>query len=79
MPTVRRVRGYRISFYAADRDEPPHVHVTREKMEAKFWLNPFVRMAKNVGFRPHELNEIERILTKDRILLMEIWNAYFGP
>jgi hypothetical protein len=27
-------------FYSGDRDEPPHVHVERENMVAKFWLVP---------------------------------------
>jgi len=54
------------------------VHVTREKMEAKFWLVPLIRLSNNKGFRPHHLNEIERLLAKNREDLLERWNAYFG-
>lgn len=79
MPTVIRVKGYRIGFFAADGDEPAHVHVKCGSKEAKYWLESFVRMAKNKGFRPHELNEIERILVRNRTLLLEVWNAYFRP
>ncbi|MGH8602778.1 MAG: DUF4160 domain-containing protein [Gammaproteobacteria bacterium] len=28
------------SFFASDRDEPPHIHVEREDKGAKFWLDP---------------------------------------
>ncbi len=62
----------------ADGDEPAHVHVKRERMEAKFWLVPFVRLAKNKGFRPHDLNVIERLLTENRDELLETWNVCFG-
>jgi hypothetical protein len=77
MPTSLRLKGYRISFFAADSEEPVHVHVKRERKEAKFWIDPTVRLARNKGFRPHELNEIERILVANHGRLMETWNDYF--
>ena len=41
MPVVLRVAGYKFFFYQADvANEPPHVHVTKEGNEAKFWLDP---------------------------------------
>src|SRR3989304_2044126 len=49
MPTVLRVGPYRFFFFAADRDEPHHVHVEREDKIAKFWLDP-VRLQTSGGF-----------------------------
>ena len=40
MPTVLRVGPSRFFFFAADRDEPHHVHVEREDKIAKYWLDP---------------------------------------
>jgi hypothetical protein len=40
MPTVMRIGPYRFHFYSRENNEPPHIHVTREEMEAKFWLRP---------------------------------------
>ena len=41
MPVVLRVNGYKFFFYEADvANEPPHVHVSKEGNEAKFWLDP---------------------------------------
>jgi hypothetical protein len=40
MPTALRLGPYRFFFYAGDADEPPHVHVERDKDKAKFWLDP---------------------------------------
>jgi hypothetical protein len=46
MPTVLRLKGFRFAFYAADSDEPVHVHVIRDAKEAKYWLNPVILMAR---------------------------------
>jgi hypothetical protein len=34
LPTVLRVGAYRFHFYSREGNEPPHIHVTREEMEA---------------------------------------------
>ena len=48
MPTVLRIQGYRVGFFSADWDEPPHVHVTKGGNTGKFWLKP-VQLAFNAG------------------------------
>ncbi len=58
MPTVLRSGPYRLFFYAGDQDEPPHVHVERDRCEAKYWLDP-VRFARSYGFAANEINKIE--------------------
>jgi hypothetical protein len=41
MPTVLFEGPYRFYFYMRDLlTEPPHVHVERDRDEAKFWLDP---------------------------------------
>tara|TARA_B100001939_G_C16783866_1_gene548161 strand:- start:544 stop:786 length:243 start_codon:yes stop_codon:yes gene_type:complete len=77
MPTVLRIKGYRFFFFAADRFEPPHIHVAKDDRAAKFWLEP-VRQAYNEGFRPHELNEIRRIIDEHLDQLSDVWYAYFS-
>ena len=77
MPTVLRIKGYRIGFFSADGDEPPHVHVTKEDCTAKFWLDP-VSLAENVGYRRHELHDILRLLTEHHDQLLNAWHEYFG-
>jgi len=61
----------------ADRYEPPHVHVVRAEMEAKFWLDP-VNIAWTGSFSLVELRRIERIIEENRYLLLEQWDASFG-
>ncbi len=77
MPTVLKVGPYRVYFFSHEPNEPPHVHVDRDKQSAKFWLNP-IALARNLGFNAKELGNIERMLTEHHDELLEAWNAYFG-
>jgi hypothetical protein len=77
MPTVLRSGPYRFFFYASDRDEPHHIHVERDDMVAKFWLDP-VRLQNSGGFKRLELRQIRGIIDNNYEQLMEAWNGYFG-
>jgi hypothetical protein len=64
MPRVKDIAGpYRLFFYSFDCNEPKHVHVRRERMVCKFWLEP-LELCSNHGFSARELtfirNEIGR-------------------
>lgn len=77
MPTVLRSGPYRFYFYSHEPNESPHVHVDRDDLSAKFWLDP-VQLASNFGFRAHELRTIQSIVTENRTLFLEAWNGFFG-
>jgi hypothetical protein len=77
MPTVLRHEAYRIYFYSHEPNEPPHVHIDRDDLSAKFWLTP-VALARDRGFSARELRQIERIIQENRQRLLEAWNEYFG-
>lgn len=76
MPTVLRVGPYRFFFYAGDRDEPPHIHVEREDMIAKFWLDP-IRLQRSGGFPRMEIGRLQKVITTRHLQLLEAWNEYF--
>jgi hypothetical protein len=78
MPIVLRVKGYRFGFYASDADGPPHVQVRKNGKHAKFWLSPKVELEFNRRFRPHEINEIAKLIVSRRTELLENWNGFFG-
>jgi hypothetical protein len=40
MPTVLLIRGWRLFFYANERNEPPHIHARKGDVECKYWLQP---------------------------------------
>ena len=74
MPTTLRPGPYRFYFYSCDCDEPRHMHIDREKMSAKFWLDPDVSLAENYGFNRKELRDIEWIVRDNLETLDSIGN-----
>ena len=77
MPTVMRIGPYRFHFYSRENNEPPHIHVTREEMEAKFWLRP-VSLANNYGFAKAELVRIEKLVEEHCQKLLEAYIERHG-
>jgi hypothetical protein len=77
MPTVLQVGPYNFIFFSSDRGEPAHIHIKRDRQLVKFWLNP-VSLAKNRGFKDHELNDISRLVEEHQQTLLEAWHDYFG-
>ena len=76
MPTALRIGPYRFYFYAFDCGEPRHVHVDRENMSAKFWLDPEVSLAENRGFSRRELRDIGTIAQEHLEVLRNEWDAF---
>ena len=76
MPTVFRALGYRFFFFSNEGSEPVHIHVESGGAHAKFWLKP-VRLARSIGYRPHELSEIRSIIEQNATKIEEQWNEHF--
>lgn len=76
MPCIRGIRGpYQVFFTSFDCIEPPHVHVERDRMRCKFWIEP-VALAFNQGFDMRELNRIQNLIKDHRTRILEIWHAH---
>ena len=76
-PTVLRAKGYRFFFFS--REEPrPHVHINCADGEAKFWLEPEIRLVRNQGLFRIQLREIEQIIEEHQDELRAAWNTRFG-
>ncbi len=76
MPTILRLGPYRFYFYSHEPNEPPHIHVDRDNLSAKFWLEP-VQLARNVGFSARDLRKLEQMIVDHHEELQEKWNGYF--
>ena len=72
-----RIGPYRFFFVPLDYGEPPHIHVQRERMVAKFWLDP-VALQKAGGFKAKELNQIAKLVQEYRDEFLEQWYEFFG-
>jgi hypothetical protein len=78
MPTViHNLKGYRFFFFSIDRGEPIHIHVSKGRGYAKFWLNP-VELARSRNFRGHELNEIIVLIEENREQIERSWREHFS-
>ena len=52
------------------------MHVDRETMSAKFWLDPVVSLVENHGYSRKELPDIERIAIENLETLRNEWDAF---
>ena len=77
MPTGLRSGPYRFYFSSHEPNEPPHVHVDRDDLSAKFWLDT-VGLARNFGFSPKELRRLQKRVIQHRAALMEAWHGHLG-
>lgn len=76
MPTILRLGPYRFYFYSHEPNEPSHVHVDRDNLSAKFWLEP-VQLARNIGFSARDLRKLEQMIADHHEELQEKWHGYF--
>jgi hypothetical protein len=76
MPTIVKVKGYRLFFVSFDGSEPIHVHVRRGNFSAKVWLDP-LRIAW-LEFKEHQDREILRIVADNGNLIREKWHEHFA-
>ena len=77
MPAILRSGPYRFYFYSHEPNEPPHVHVDRDKASRKVWLSP-VALASSLGFRASELLEVERLVSANKAILLKSWEEFHG-
>ena len=78
MPTIKNISGpYRFFFYSFDCNEPKHVHVQRDNLLCKFWIEPLI-LCKNYGYPPKELNAIRKIIDKNKEIILEAWDEHCG-
>ncbi|MEX2139504.1 MAG: DUF4160 domain-containing protein [Pirellulales bacterium] len=77
MPTVLRSGPYRFYFWSHESSEPAHIHVDRDDSSAKYWLQP-VSLARNLGFRAHELRRVQALVVQHQAQLLEAWHGHFG-
>jgi len=78
MPTIKKLsNGFRFYFYSFDCNEPMHIHVEKDKMNCKFWIEP-IRLGANYGFTPHEINKIRKIIEQNKNIIQEAWYEHCG-
>jgi len=75
MPTVLLKYGIRFHFYAADMNEPPHIHASGNNAKAKIWLLP-VRLQHQSGFKSNDKKRILETVAEHEEEILEAWNEF---
>lgn len=73
MPKLFEDSGFTFRFFAADLDEPIHVHIEKDNSAAKFWVNPVV-CAVDGGFNRRELRQIAQIIAARQLEIVAKWH-----
>ncbi|MDR0547103.1 MAG: DUF4160 domain-containing protein [Dysgonamonadaceae bacterium] len=76
-PLFLNEKGYRFFTWSKE-EERKHIHILKEEKQCKYWLEPFIELAENQGFKVHELNEIQKIIAKNETEFNERWFKHFG-
>ena len=76
MPTVLVVGSYRFFFYSNEYGEPAHIHCSRDRAVAKFWLDP-PALARSTGFSATELARIAKLVMEHKASFEEASNEHF--
>ena len=79
MPTVFRHAGYRFFFYSNEGDprEPVHIHVMKDRGEAKFWVGDTITLARSAGFDARTLRQLADIVAARRTEIEDAWHEHF--
>ncbi len=75
--SLLKLGPYRFYFYSHEPNEPPHIHVDRDRESAKFWLNSG-ELANNIGYSPKELRKLRKLVLEHQQLFLEAWYGWFG-
>jgi hypothetical protein len=54
------------------------IHVSHPDGEAKFWLEPTIELARNIGLGSAKVNEAERLIKSRKKEITDAWNNHFG-
>ena len=76
-PTIFKEKGYRFFFFSRE-ESRMHVHIVSGDGEAKFWLEPYLELAKNHGYNRQQSKEIESLVEDHRDELVSAWKQHFS-
>jgi len=75
-PTVFRYKNYRFFFFSRE-ESRMHVHVSCSDGEAKFWLEPSVKLCENFGLSSRALINLKKIIEIRKNEITDAWEKHF--
>ena len=77
-PTIFREAGFRFYFFSRE-ERRMHVHVQCADGEAKFWLEPRIVAAQNVGLSERQIRLARSLVEAHIDEIRRAWKQHFGP
>ena len=76
-PTVFRSGAFR--FFCFSREEARlRFHVSHTDGEAKFWLEPKIALALNLGLQQAQIREAMALVIEHELEIRRAWSMHFG-
>ncbi|WP_173196778.1 DUF4160 domain-containing protein [Geobacter sp. SVR] len=75
-PTVFTKSGLRFHFFSRE-ESRMHIHVTSQRGEAKFWIEPVIELAQNHGMSEVELKTASRLIKEHEDDIRKTWHLHF--
>ena len=76
-PTIVRDGKFRLFFFSRE-ESRIHVHISHPDGEAKFWLQPKIELAVNVGLSQTQVRQAHAVVVKHIKEIEDAWNRHFG-
>ncbi len=76
-PTIFRAGGFRFLFFSRE-ERRMHVHALHAKGEAKFWLEPTIELAQNLGLSSRLVTSALRLVREHEDEIRDAWETHFG-
>ena len=79
MPTILMILGWRLFFYANERNEPAHIHCRKGTCECKYWLdseNYELREAYNYNLSQRDIREVKKIIYQHFDYILSEWDKF---
>ncbi len=79
MPTILKILGWRLFFYANEGNEPIHIHCRKGEIECKFWLdceNFEISEAYAFNLNAKSRREIRRIIFHHFEIIEQAWDEF---
>ena len=76
-PTVFREGAFRFFFFSRE-ESRKHIHVSHTDGEAKFWLEPQIELALNLGLTQKQVNEALSLVKQHEKEFLDAWRSHFG-
>jgi hypothetical protein len=76
-PTIFRDGGFRFYFFSRE-ERRVHVHVQCADGEAKFWLEPGIELAQNLGLSSRQVRSVQSLIEVHQDEIRAAWTRHFG-